>query len=367
MDWKEAVENCIFKYISGSHAYGTSTPESDKDYRGVFIAPLHYGFELFQTKQTSGTLETNLKKAMSYIKAGFSEDAIEQLKAALAEDGGDLTFGVSTVRAPKEAEEDAELQELRKFLKLAAANNPNIIEFLYIDQFIEIEKPIWKKIKAHRDFFLSKRVRYSFSGYAVAQLKKIHTHRQYIMNPPQKRPTRTDFGLPENSKIPPENQNAIYSLSDEWVKPEMKELVLKEKSYFKALREYKQYHEWEEERNPARKELERAHGYDTKHAMHLVRLVRMAEEMLQGKGCLVHRPDAEDLKAIRYGKWTYDELEKYASGIDDKLNALYKTSPLPEKPNHKKIANLYKEICEEVYNINLSGQQQDAIDANFAG
>lgn len=38
----------IFETVAGSHAYGTATPESDKDIRGVFVQPLEdvlkYGF-----------------------------------------------------------------------------------------------------------------------------------------------------------------------------------------------------------------------------------------------------------------------------------------------------------------------------------
>jgi predicted nucleotidyltransferase len=30
----------IFETITGSHAYGTMLPESDKDVRGVFVQPL---------------------------------------------------------------------------------------------------------------------------------------------------------------------------------------------------------------------------------------------------------------------------------------------------------------------------------------
>jgi len=30
----------IFETIAGSHAYGTATPESDRDIRGVFVQPL---------------------------------------------------------------------------------------------------------------------------------------------------------------------------------------------------------------------------------------------------------------------------------------------------------------------------------------
>jgi predicted nucleotidyltransferase len=46
MHYDEAMNHCIFRFISGSHAYGTNRPDSDTDYRGVFIENymrnLHY-------------------------------------------------------------------------------------------------------------------------------------------------------------------------------------------------------------------------------------------------------------------------------------------------------------------------------------
>ena len=36
---KDAKAGLIFETITGSNAYGTNTPESDIDYRGIFLAP----------------------------------------------------------------------------------------------------------------------------------------------------------------------------------------------------------------------------------------------------------------------------------------------------------------------------------------
>jgi len=46
--------------------------------------------------------------------------------------------------------------------------------------------------------------------------------------------------------------------------------------------------------------LEAKFGFDTKHAMHLIRLLRMAREILETGVVHVKRPDAEELSAIRY-------------------------------------------------------------------
>jgi len=37
-----AKDNCIAIILTGSHLYGTSTPQSDMDYEGIFIEPPEY-------------------------------------------------------------------------------------------------------------------------------------------------------------------------------------------------------------------------------------------------------------------------------------------------------------------------------------
>jgi hypothetical protein len=66
-----------------------------------------------------------------------------------------------------------------------------------------------------------------------------------------------------------------------------------EKRYRAALKHWDSYQTWQARRNPARAALERSHGYDTKHAMHLIRLMRMGLEALQTGELRVRRDDAE--------------------------------------------------------------------------
>jgi predicted nucleotidyltransferase len=84
------------------------------------------------------------------------------------------------------------------------------------------------------------------------------------------------------------------------------------------------------------------HG-NSKHASHLVRLLKMGEEILKEGKVIVHRPDAEELKAIRNGAWTYEQLVNWAETKDAELSQLYETSSLPHAPNIDKINELYIE------------------------
>ena len=74
------------------------------------------------------------------------------------------------------------------------------------------------------------------------------------------------------------------------------------------MKHWESYQTWKTHRNPARAALERQHGYDTKHAMHLVRLMRMGLEVLERGDLRVRRDDADALSAIRDGAMSFDEL-----------------------------------------------------------
>lgn len=318
---------------SGSHAYGTNTPTSDLDAKGVAIASSDY-----------------------YL--GFSK---------------------SFEQAESKGEVDAVIYEMRKFFKLCADNNPNILEVVWTnDDDVLFETPLGKELRDLRHMFLSRKVKHTFSGYAASQLKRIKGHYKWLKDPPKHQPTRSEFGLPEFTLIPADHliaaraavQKKIDSWqmdlsfvddavragieaelhrvldeqevngSDQWTRAartiglndNLIELMSRERNYESAKKHWQQYQEWKKTRNEARATLEEKWGYDTKHAMHLVRLLRMCREILEGKGVLVKRPDAEELLAIRNGVWTYEALVEWAEAEDKALNAVAKSSPLPPTP-----------------------------------
>lgn len=83
--------------------------------------------------------------------------------------------------------------------------------------------------------------------------------------------------------------------------------------------------------------------------MHLVRLMRMCEEILQGKGVIVRRPDKEELLSIRHGAWTYEQLIEWAGNKEKELEELYKTSKLPSHPDREAIDKLCIKLVESSF------------------
>jgi hypothetical protein len=79
----------------------------------------------------------------------------------------------------------------------------------------------------------------------------------------------------------------------------------------------------------------KAWGYDTKDAMHLVRLMRMGVEILEGKGVLVRRHDADELQAIRNGEWELSEVLNHAEELKQKFRELEQTTTLQENPQYE--------------------------------
>lgn len=88
---------------------------------------------------------------------------------------------------------------------------------------------------------------------------------------------------------------------------------------------------------------------NTKHAMHLVRLMRMAQEILEQGKVIVRRPDAHELRRIRNGDFDYEWLLKWADETDARLNELYETSELQFAANYHKIDELYREIVMQYW------------------
>lgn len=94
------------------------------------------------------------------------------------------------------------------------------------------------------------------------------------------------------------------------------------------------------------------HG-NTKHAMHLVRLLRMGVEALEDGVINVFRPDAEELLSIRNGKWTYKEVVEYAEEMDNKVRTvLYPTTQLRKKPDIKLAAELILNVQDMMWTKN---------------
>jgi predicted nucleotidyltransferase len=95
-----------------------------------------------------------------------------------------------------------------------------------------------------------------------------------------------------------------------------------------------------------RRRLAERHGYDTKCASHLIRILRQGIEFLKTGDLEVVRSDAEELLAIKRGEWSFDDVRREASLLDQNLEQAARESPLPEAPDFDEINRLAVEMVE---------------------
>lgn len=348
----------------GSQAYGTATPNSDIDLKGIYIQNI-------------------------YDVASFKYQ--QQIMP----------------------DKDTTFYEVKRFLELAGSANPTILELMWMpDRCIQIKDPLFiKYIESNRDIFLTKECCNSFMGYAYQQIYKARGLNKK-MNWEQDRITRKkpiDFckflwleqqpnhdislehwywknNIPENgneyfyvlSKI--DNTKQLYKLwyvegltetcswyhglcnSDDLLTPPIPKDVFNDRTTnLKAIvqydldgfqshcREYNQYQTWLKERNEQRYVDVQNHGQkiDGKNLMHCYRLIDMAEEIVKEHKIIVERPNRQELLDIRHGKYDLQTLINRAEEKIETIKEAYKTSDLPDKVDRDKVNEILVNIRKE--------------------
>lgn len=104
-------------------------------------------------------------------------------------------------------------------------------------------------------------------------------------------------------------------------------------------------------RGIGRQNIVKEFGYDTKFAMHTIRLLQTAEELLRDGVLKVRRPNREFLLDIRFGKAfkNYEDFKCFATDLIEKIQELEKTTSLREKPDIQGINNLIMEIQKKYW------------------
>lgn len=98
----------------------------------------------------------------------------------------------------------------------------------------------------------------------------------------------------------------------------------------------------------SRREAYEAQGFDVKAAYHCVRLMLQVEQILI-EGDLDLMRHREQLKAIRRGEWTTDQIAQFFQDKEQSLERLYNESTLRHAPDEGKIKDLLLQCLEEHY------------------
>ncbi len=90
------------------------------------------------------------------------------------------------------------------------------------------------------------------------------------------------------------------------------------------------------------------YGYDVKYAYHVVRLLNEAEQILM-TGDLDLQQNREQLKSIRRGEWTQEQIRQHFDSKAAGLEEVFLKSDLQEVPPEGKVKALLLECLEEHY------------------
>lgn len=324
------MNNFIFKAIVGSRSYGTSTPTSDIDYKGVYMQDVN-----------------------ELISFGYKEQF--------------------------EAGKDECYYEVRRFMQLLQSANPTVLELLYspTDCIIQTSSQFELLVK-NRDKFLTQKCLLSFGGYAIAQIKKAKglDKKMNWEKARIKRKTPLDFvycyvngkTMPIEKWLQIEGKKqencglvaldhfrdcfALYYSGD--VNLGFKGIVLDDSNsvrltsvpkgmtpatvvyynkdgYSMHCKDYREYETWLENRNTQRYVDIKGHNQkiDGKNLLHCRRLLDMAMEIATEKTINVRRPNAEYLLSIRKGEVELDAIIEQAEKDLKGLDELFANSGLP--------------------------------------
>jgi predicted nucleotidyltransferase len=319
----------LFETVIGSQAHGTSTPKSDVDTCFVYMAPLEW----------------------LYVRSNYREY---------------LRLGKDRVG-----------YELEHFLGLVASNNPTIFELLWTPEDCWILKSlVYDVIQCRRDEFLSKVAKNSYLGYASAQIRKAKGMDKF-QNWTKERTVKKnpiDFcwvisndtgydtlplaefmkmhdlkeeelavsavthapntfslfrGDPSFRGIFGDNSDQILFTSIPKGMPNIALMVYNQDAFKMHNADWKRYNEWKLNSNKDRwVDTKSGNAIDAKNIMHLVRLIQMNREIAEGKGCIVRRPNREELLAIRNGERDLGEIIEWSQKEEKEVIKLYEQSAM---------------------------------------
>lgn len=252
---------------------------------------------------------------------------------------------------------DVVLYPLKQITNLLKSCNPNTLELLGTreDQLLILTKE-GKMLRDNRELFLSKRAYSSFGGYAIQQLRRLENalardnypqpeKEKHILKSIEKqmltfKDRYTDIlGSEINLYIDKSDKDNLDN--EIYIDVDLKHYPLRDfKGMYGEMSQVIRDYDKLNHRNSKKDEL-----HLLKHAMHLIRLLKMGTEILEGNGINTYREnDRVDLLDIRDGKMSYEEIFLLVNKLENKFKYAFDNTELPERPDEKKINELVMEI-----------------------
>jgi len=318
---KQQVEdNKILEITAGSHLYGTSTPESDEDFLGIFMPPAEYVLGL---------------------------QTVEEVDFSIIDKDKD---GKNTTEAI-----DRKFYEFRKFINLALKNNPNIIEILFVRDAATIYiNDFGRRLLAIKNLFPSQQCIPRFIGYASSQRHKMIIKRDHfnelcnaydflgLCDP------KLTMGQVYDQMIDCNESTKTFIKKGTAIHIHCGDLCFEPGIYAKkAIKILKE----RLDKATNRSELVLKHGYDTKFGSHLIRLLFEGLTLLKYGELIFPLPESELILEIKQGKWEISQVLDLAEKLEARFGEAKQKTKLPKNANFKKIEeftiNLMKEHLKQ--------------------
>ena len=305
-------DRIIFLTLGGSYAYGTNVEGSDVDIRGVALERENEiiglsNFDLFENKAT-----------------------------------------------------DTVIYSFMKIISLLMSCNPNTIELLGVnpEHILKISKE-GKLLLDNVDMFLSQKAVNSFGGYANQQLRRLQNslaRNEYSHSEKEKHLNDkiNQMIVLFNERYENFNNDSIKVYIDESNKEEYDtEMFMDINLQHYPLRDFKNIYS---EMNETVKQFGKLNNRNkkksiehlNKHAMHLVRLLKMGTEILSTGEINTYREnDKELLLDIRNGLFSTDEIFTLVSKLEDQFKYAKENTILPKSPNFDLIEEFVMQINRE--------------------
>lgn len=122
------------------------------------------------------------------------------------------------------------------------------------------------------------------------------------------------------------------------------------------------------QRNVTRPELVERYGYDTKYAGHIIRLGLQGEEILStGRLTLPLPQEQRDLViSVRTGHYTLAAVSELIIDAEDRINAAYERSALPERPYAKDVQEWMLDTYLRSWRVASESVQRSPQDASVS-
>lgn len=296
--------NIIVKMKYGSHLYGTDTPDSDLDYKGVF-------------------LPSKKEILLNQIPKSYSNSTKKGNEERNTSDDIDI-----------------EIYSLHYFLKLACEGQTVAFDMLHAPDNMIIEKSIvWDLIISHREKFYTKNLK-AFIGYARRQAAKygikgsrLNAVEQVIILLNHYDP---DLKLKEIWNELPVGEHLYFIESNPNDIPQYQICgkifqATTRINYILPILErfYKEY-------GKRAKDAAENRGIDWKAISHALRAAYQTKQLLIENTITFPLKQAEYLKQVKQGKYDYlTEVVPVLEGLMDEVEKLSLKSQLPNKVNRK--------------------------------